>query len=92
MKCNFCGKSRDEVVVLVASKTEATICDECIMLSLELLYKDFTFTRQVKIKLKAAEEKIIQLKNDLMVSLCSCHDMGDEHGKCSCSWKKEGIE
>ncbi|WP_235716243.1 ClpX C4-type zinc finger protein [Amycolatopsis sp. ATCC 39116] len=35
--CHFCGKSRDQVNRLVAADSGVCICDECVMLSLEII-------------------------------------------------------
>jgi ClpX C4-type zinc finger protein len=34
--CSFCGKSQDEVRKIVAGPNKVFICDECVLLSLEI--------------------------------------------------------
>ena len=37
--CSFCGKTKNEVMVLVATP-RAAICDECAMLAVEMISVD----------------------------------------------------
>jgi ATP-dependent Clp protease ATP-binding subunit ClpX len=40
--CNFCGKTQDQVVRMITSKT-ADICNECVMLCAEILIKELEY-------------------------------------------------
>jgi hypothetical protein len=57
-KCGFCDKTKDEVTHLVAREgsTDAPmICNECILLSLQMIFDSLNMSNQCR---KAAEEKL----------------------------------
>lgn len=38
--CSFCGKSKDEIHFLVATKgNDASICDECVSVCIDIMFK-----------------------------------------------------
>ena len=45
--CSFCGKSQDDVLVLIAAPVSAFICDECTSLAADMV-DDARFERRVK--------------------------------------------
>jgi ClpX C4-type zinc finger len=40
LTCSFCGKSRDEVGKLVSGPNNIFICDECVLLCLQITCKE----------------------------------------------------
>jgi ClpX C4-type zinc finger len=38
--CSFCGKSQDEVRKIVAGPDKVFICDECVVLSLQIISEE----------------------------------------------------
>jgi ATP-dependent Clp protease ATP-binding subunit ClpX len=37
LRCSFCGKSKDEVQKLIVGQGRVFICDECVLLCVEVL-------------------------------------------------------
>lgn len=45
--CSFCGKSQDEVKRMITT-TNADICDECIILCMEILIKEQAAYKEIE--------------------------------------------
>lgn len=37
MACNFCKKSQDEVIVMIAGPSDIAICNECVALCVDIV-------------------------------------------------------
>lgn len=48
--CGFCGKSKEDVRVLVAGLAGNAICNECVMLSAKLIIDGYEVTTPERIK------------------------------------------
>jgi ATP-dependent Clp protease ATP-binding subunit ClpX len=64
MACNFCGKSQDEVIVMIAGPNDIAICNECVELCAEIVA---TYPKE---KPPPASSTIIDQLNDLQKRCC----------------------